>query len=175
MLTIRLARTGKRNTAQFKIMLQERTVAPGGRHVEILGSYNPHSKEVVLEKDRIKYWIEKGAFVSDTVHNLLVKNGVISEKKRVVKLPKKAVVAEAGVPKEEAIEKTEEAPAEVVANKVEEVVAPVAEEAVAPKVEPARSATHSVADGETIVEKKEEVVAEKKEDMPVEKVPEPKV
>jgi len=130
MLTIRLARTGKRNTAQFKIMLQERTVAPGGRHVEILGSYNPHSKEAVLQSDRIKYWIEKGAFVSDTAHNLLVKNGVISEKKRVVKLPKKAVVAETEAPKEEAT-KTEEAPAE----------------AVAPKVEPARSATHNVAGG----------------------------
>jgi small subunit ribosomal protein S16 len=94
MLTIRLARTGKRNTAQFKIMLQEKTVAPGGRHVEILGSYNPHSKEAVLKTERIKYWIEKGAFISDTVHNLLVKNNVISEKKRVVKLPKKVVVAE---------------------------------------------------------------------------------
>ncbi len=100
MLTIRLARTGKRNTAQFKIMLQENTVAPGGRHVEILGSHNPHSKETTLHTDRIKYWLEKGATTSDTVHNLLVKNGVISEKKRVVKLPKKAVVAEA--PKEPA-------------------------------------------------------------------------
>ena len=94
MLTIRLARMGKKNSAQFKIMLQERTVVPGGRHIEILGSYNPHSKEAVLKGDRIKYWIEKGAFVSDTVHNLLVKKGVISEKKRVVKIPKKVVAGE---------------------------------------------------------------------------------
>lgn len=123
MLTIRLARTGKRNTAQFKIMLQERTVAPGGRHVEILGSYNPHSKEAVLKTDRIKYWIEKGAFVSDTMHNLLVKNGVISEKKRAVKLPKKVVVAEveAEVSKDEVVAKPEEkVKAEVVAEKISE-------------------------------------------------------
>lgn len=108
-------------------MLQERTIAPGGRHVEILGSYNPHSKEAVLRTDRIKYWIEKGAAASDTVHNLLVKNGVISEKKRVVKLPKKVVVAETEAPKEEIVavvdaEKKEETP-EVVLEKVE--VAPV--------------------------------------------------
>lgn len=129
MLTIRLARTGKRNTAQFKIMLQENTVAPGGRHVEILGSHNPHSKETTLHTDRIKYWLEKGATTSDTVHNLLVKNGVISEKKRVVKLPKKAVVAETEAPKEEVVAETKPAeaesatkaePVEVVAEKVEE-------------------------------------------------------
>ena len=123
MLTIRLARTGKRNTAQFKIMLQERTVAPGGRHVEILGSYNPHSKAAVLNADRIKYWLEKGAFASDSVHNLLVKNGVISEKKRSVKLPKKAVVAETEVPKEEAPkeEVVVEVATEPAVEKVEEV------------------------------------------------------
>ncbi|MFZ2188691.1 MAG: 30S ribosomal protein S16 [Candidatus Moraniibacteriota bacterium] len=136
MLTIRLARTGKRNTAQFKIMLQERTIAPGGRHVEILGSYNPHSKAVVLEADRIKYWIEKGAFLSDTMHNLLVKNGVISEKKRIVKLPKKAVVAEAEAPKEDAAApKAEEVPAEVVAPKADEVVAEKKEEIAVSKTE----------------------------------------
>ncbi|MEI7426258.1 MAG: 30S ribosomal protein S16 [Candidatus Moraniibacteriota bacterium] len=118
MLTIRLARTGKRNTAQFKIMLQEKTVAPGGRHVEILGSYNPHSKEAVLKTERIKYWIEKGAFVSDTMHNLLVKNGVISEKKRSVKLPKKVVVAE--VEAEVVAKPEEEVKAEVVAEKIAE-------------------------------------------------------
>jgi ribosomal protein S16 len=103
-------------------MLQEHTVAPGGRHVEILGSHNPHSKETVLKADRIKYWIEKGALTSDTVHNLLVKNGVISEKKRVVKLPKKVVAAEAEVPKEPARNASHsDAGGEVVAEKKEEV------------------------------------------------------
>lgn len=117
MLTIRLARIGKRNSAQFKIMLQERTIAPGGRHIEILGSYNPHSKETILKEDRIKYWVEKGAFVSDTVHNLLVKKGVISEKKRIVKLPKKVKKAEkvenaVAESEEVAAEKIEKAPKE---------------------------------------------------------------
>jgi hypothetical protein len=55
----------------------------------------------------------------------LGKNGVISEKKRVVKLPKKAVVAEAEASKEEAtVEKADE-----------EVVSPVAEEVIADKKE----------------------------------------
>lgn len=89
MLTIRFIRVGKRNRAQFKIALQEKIVAPGGRHVEILGSYDPHIKKTVLKEDRIKYWIAKGAQLSDTVHNLLVSKKVISDKKRLVKMKKK--------------------------------------------------------------------------------------
>lgn len=89
MLTIRFARVGKKNRAQFKIMLQEHTVAPGGRHIEILGSHDPHLKQTVLKEDRIKYWISKGAQPSDTVYNLFVSKGVIEGKKRSVKLPEK--------------------------------------------------------------------------------------
>lgn len=122
MLTIRFARVGKRNKAQFKIMLQEHTVAPGGRHIEILGSYNPHSKEAVLKEDRIKYWVSKGAQMSDTAANLFMKKGVIEGKKRVVKVPAKKVeevVVEESKP-EEATPASEEA-------KVEEATAPAEE------------------------------------------------
>ncbi len=91
MLTIRFARVGKKNKAQYKIMLQEKSMAPGGRHVEILGSYDPHSKQALLKEERIKFWIAQGAGVSDTVHNLLVSQGVISVEKRAVKLPAKKV------------------------------------------------------------------------------------
>lgn len=99
MLTIRFARVGKKNKAQFKIMLQEKTIAPGGRHIEVLGSYDPHSKEAVLKTDKIKYWISKGAQMSDTVCNLFIKKGVIEGAKRKVKVPMKKVeaVAEAVV------------------------------------------------------------------------------
>lgn len=89
MLTIRFARMGKKNKAQFKIMLQEKSVAPGGRHIEILGSYDPHQKKAVLKEDRIRYWVEKGASLSDTAHNLFVSKGVIVQKKRPVKISKK--------------------------------------------------------------------------------------
>lgn len=107
MLTIRFARVGKKNKAQFKIMLQEHTIAPGGRHIEILGSYDPHSKGTVLKEDRIKYWISKGAQMSDTAYNLFLKNGIISGDKRKVKVPAKKVEE---VPAEEV--KSEEAPKE---------------------------------------------------------------
>lgn len=114
MLTIRFSRVGKKNKAQFKIVLQESTFAPGGRHVEVLGSYDPHRKIAVLKEEKIKQWLSKGVQVSDTVHNLLVSKGIISDKKRAVKIPQKVEEV-----KEE--EKKEEKPAgETEKNKPEE-------------------------------------------------------
>lgn len=134
MLAIRLNRTGKRNRAYFRVVVQEHTKAPGKRHVEILGSYDPHKKTTILKKDRILYWIGQGAQVSDAVHNMLVREGVIEGKKVAKKMPRP-------VAKEEPV--AEVAPAEEV--KAEEAVgaeapaeAPVAEVvAEAPKAEAA--------------------------------------
>lgn len=132
MLTIRLARIGKKNRAQFQIVLQEHTVAPGGRHIEVLGSYDPHQKKEVLKAERIKHWISQGAQLSDTAYNLFVSKGVIAGEKRKVKLPAKAV---AEVPAEE---KAAEAPKAETEKKEEAPVAEVKTEetkAEAPKTE----------------------------------------
>ena len=91
MLTVRFARVGKNKRAQYKIVLQENTVAPGGRHIEILGSYDPHLKKTTLKEDRIKYWVSQGTTFSDSAYNLMVAKGVISGDKRKVKLPAKKV------------------------------------------------------------------------------------
>lgn len=86
MLKIRFNRVGKKNKAQFRIVVQENAVAPGGRHIEVLGSYDPHLKKNLLKVERIKYWMEKGAVASDTVYNLLVKKGIIKGKKKKIKI-----------------------------------------------------------------------------------------
>lgn len=117
MLAIRFERVGRRNRAQFRIVLQESTVAPGGRHVEVLGSYDPHLKKAVLKSEKINQWIEKGAQASDSVYNLLVKEGVVSGEKRKIKMPKpaaKEAAVEEVKAKETVVEevKTEEVPAE---------------------------------------------------------------
>jgi small subunit ribosomal protein S16 len=95
MLTIRFNRTGRKNRAYFRVVLQEHTVAPGGRHVEVLGSHDPHMKKTVLKAERIQYWLGQGAQASDTVHNLLVKEGVIEDKKRAIKMERPAKAEEA--------------------------------------------------------------------------------
>lgn len=116
MLTIRFRRVGKRNKAYFKLILQDKQKSPAKKHVEILGSYDPHLKKAILEEERIKYWLGQGVSLSDTVHNLLVSKGIVSSQKRAVKIPSKVAekVAEEVTPVKatEEITKTE-APKEV--------------------------------------------------------------
>lgn len=88
MLTIRLQRLGKKNTPTYRLVISEKARDTQGRNLEILGSFNPHAKENGLapNTDRIKYWLAKGAQTSNTVHNLFLKAGIISDAK-----PKKSV------------------------------------------------------------------------------------
>lgn len=120
MLVIRLNRYGKKNQAQFRVILQEKSKAPGHRHVEVLGSHNPHSKNTILQKERILYWIGQGAEPSDRVHNMLVKAGVIEGKIIPKKMKRPEVKVEEtkapeATPAVEGEVKAEAAPAEVVA------------------------------------------------------------
>src|SRR3989339_141017 len=89
MLKIRLTRRGKRNKAFFRLVVAEHTSPIKGRFLEVLGFLNPHTKEKSFKADQIKHWIEKGAQCSDTVHNLLVKEGIVKGSKRPVKMRKK--------------------------------------------------------------------------------------
>ncbi len=106
MLVMRLCRVGRHNHAQYHIVVQEKTKAPTGKHVAVVGSYDPHNKQTVLKEDLIQKFLADGAQPSDTVHNLLVKNGLIDGTKRTVKVPPKKVEE---APADEAQEKTAEA------------------------------------------------------------------
>lgn len=78
MLKIRLSKTGKKNERNFRIIASEARAKPkGGRTLSILGDYNPAQKKVNLKKERILYWLSKGAQPSATVRNILVRGGVI--------------------------------------------------------------------------------------------------
>lgn len=103
MLSIRLSRTGKKNQPSYRLIVSEKTKDPWGDYLEILGVYNPRvSAEIVnLKKDRLNYWLSKGAKLSATVHNLLVNQGVINAPKvKIVKLKKKATAPEEAKPTE---------------------------------------------------------------------------
>lgn len=82
MLTIRLTRKGKKNQPFFRVVvIDKRRTAKGGRAVEDLGYVNPLTKKKSFKKDRILYWILKGAKPSATVHNYLVTEKIIDAKK----------------------------------------------------------------------------------------------
>lgn len=72
MLTIRLQRVGKKGQAYFRVAVTEHTKKPKGEALELLGSYDPHQKKLVVKKEKIMEWISKGAQVSPTLNNLMV-------------------------------------------------------------------------------------------------------
>lgn len=83
MLTIRLSRTGKKKQPYYRIVLQENTRDPWSPAIEVLGNYNPRleRKDAVLEEERIKYWVSKGAQPSATVRNLFIDRGLMKAEK----------------------------------------------------------------------------------------------
>ncbi len=83
MLRIRFFRIGKKNQPFFRIVVTDKRNPPqGGRFLEILGNFDPFTKETNLKPERIKYWLSVGAQPSNRVHNLLVENSVIEGQKR---------------------------------------------------------------------------------------------
>jgi small subunit ribosomal protein S16 len=158
MLTIRLQRRGRKNDPSFRVLILDSKRGPkSGSYLEMLGSYDARTDRVELKSDRIKHWMKEGAQVSDTVHNLLVNQGIVEGKKRNV-LPKKTVAkvdlpaGEAGAPVVEAAptapvaETVAETPAEPVADAAPEAQ-PVAE--AAPEAAPAAEESASVSEAET--------------------------
>ena len=73
MLTIRLARIGKKKRPFYRVVVTEKTRPRNGRFVEIVGTYDPLKKPAVVEvnRERVEYWLGKGAQPSDTVRSLL--------------------------------------------------------------------------------------------------------
>lgn len=90
MLRIRFFRVGKKNQPSFKIVVTDKRRPPkGGRFVEEVGFWNPLTKEKILKAERIKYWLSVGAKLSDSVHNLLIKEKILEGKKIPVHKKKK--------------------------------------------------------------------------------------
>ena len=65
----------------YRLIVSEKSKDPYGRALEILGSYNPFTKELVAKGDRINHWLDNGSGISPTANNLLVENGVIKREK----------------------------------------------------------------------------------------------
>ncbi len=73
MLRIRLQRFGKKKSPAYRLVVIEKSSKRDGIPVEVLGSYNPKTKELVLNTERAKYWQSQGAQASETVTFLLTK------------------------------------------------------------------------------------------------------
>lgn len=91
MLTIRLQRTGRKNLAQYRVVVTDsKNSVVSSRHAEILGHYDPKAGVFEVNQERAKYWISVGAQPTDTVFNFLVDKKIVEGRKKNV-LPKKTI------------------------------------------------------------------------------------
>jgi small subunit ribosomal protein S16 len=74
-LMIRLSRTGARKQPHYRVVVIEKERARNGRPVEVVGTYNPRTEpaSIELKRERITYWISKGAQMSDRVNKIVSK------------------------------------------------------------------------------------------------------
>ena len=75
MLMIRLSRTGARKQPHYRVVVIEKERARNGRPVEVVGTYNPRTNpaSIELKRERIDYWISKGAQMSGRVGKIVAK------------------------------------------------------------------------------------------------------
>lgn len=126
MLAIRMQRTGRKGHAMFRVVVQDSQRTPtSGKIVARLGSYDPHTKTVALDKEKASFYLEHGAQPSERVVLLLQKEGV--------KLPKWAQAPakrESGVRNPEKRRSTRPDEPETPAEEAKPEEAPAAEEPV---------------------------------------------
>jgi small subunit ribosomal protein S16 len=94
---IRLTRIGATKQPAYRVVVTDSRNARDSRAIETLGHYNPRTSpvEFVVDVEKIKSWLAKGAQPSDTVSRLLQGAGVIPKVARTApKAPKAAKVAE---------------------------------------------------------------------------------
>ncbi len=74
---IRLKRMGARKQPHYRVIVIEKERARDGRPVEVVGTYNPRSTpaSIELKRDRIDFWVSKGAQMSERVQKLLAQPG----------------------------------------------------------------------------------------------------
>lgn len=175
MLVIRLARIGRKKYPTYRVVAAEKSNAATGKFIEILGRYNPHTKDLALDKEGIAKRVSQGAQPSNTVLKLMVREGM--------ELPKWAKIAQKTSPSKNPVEETPEeaaaeAEAEVAADEaaaeapaeeapaVEETPAEEPTEVVEPKADPDEKAEASNEAQESAADGAEAVTLEKAKDEP---------
>jgi len=76
MVVIRLRRAGSKKRPYFRVVVTDSRAARDSSFVEILGHYNPRTKPALVDvsKERVDYWLKKGAQPSDTVRTLIARH-----------------------------------------------------------------------------------------------------
>ncbi len=81
MLKIRLRRTGAKKQPSYRVVVADARAPRDGRFIETIGHYNPLTDPatVVVDQERAREWLRKGAQPTERVAKLLNKAGIASE------------------------------------------------------------------------------------------------
>ena len=79
---LRLQRRGRKNYPFYQIIVADSRAPRDGKYIERIGSYNPNTNPatITLDFERALYWLGTGAEASDTVRNILSREGVLMKK-----------------------------------------------------------------------------------------------
>jgi len=120
---LRLMRMGRRNRPFYRINAVEARTPRDGKILEKLGHYDPiekdPAKQVVLNRQRTEFWLAQGAIPTDTVSQILLRQGIkhkYAEQKAARRARDKAMAHAKGKP----FTKTEKLAAEKTAKATEE-------------------------------------------------------
>ncbi len=77
-VVVRLQREGKRTQPHYRIVAVEKSTGPKGSPIEVIGHYNPKAEKIkdkiVIQNERLDYWIKNGAKPSERVEKLINKS-----------------------------------------------------------------------------------------------------
>ena len=78
---IRLKRMGSKKKPFYRMVVADSRSPRDGRYIEVVGTYNPLTDpaQVKVEEDLILDWLSKGAQPSDTVRNILSREGIMKK------------------------------------------------------------------------------------------------
>ncbi|MBV9717996.1 MAG: 30S ribosomal protein S16 [Candidatus Eremiobacteraeota bacterium] len=79
MVRIRLRRSGAKKQPTYRFVVCDARAPRDGRFIEILGHYNPRTepRTVVVDEEKARQWLAKGAQPSDTVRRLFAEKGIV--------------------------------------------------------------------------------------------------
>lgn len=138
---IRLARGGSKKRPFYRIVVSDKRSPRDGNFIEKIGTYNPlaakdSAERFVLDAERAKHWIAKGATASDKVQSYFIKLGLVQETAKAKALKAKATAKVKAIKDAEAAAKQAEADAKA----AEEAAKAAAEAAAATPAEEAPAA-----------------------------------
>ena len=77
---IRLTRMGAKKRPFYRLIAANSESPLDGMFLDILGYYNPMKDpaEIRIDRERVRYWLEKGALVTEAARALLKKEGLLN-------------------------------------------------------------------------------------------------